>query len=95
MAGTGWDWLGPAWPSLAQLESLVVTWGRLGPPRAAWGRSGRPALPCKLGLVQWFIPVLMTYQWFSSGLPVVYSSGLLACLWCLATARLIFKRCNF
>ena len=56
-----------------------------------WARSGRD-WP---GLGQWFILVLMFYQWFTSGLPVVYSSGLLACSSCLAGRSLFFEEEQF
>ena len=56
-----------------------------------WARSGRD----RPGLGQWFTLVLMFYQWFTSGLPVVYSSGLLACSSCLAGRSNYFLKEQF
>ena len=71
---------------------LRATWkGPPGQVGLVWARSGRD-WP---GLGQWFILALMFYQWFTSGLPVVYSSGLLACSSCLAGRSLFFEKEQF
>ena len=72
--------MGHAWFGFSRAQAGLV-----------WARSGRD-WP---GLGQWFILVLMFYQWFTSGLPVVYSSGLLACSSCLAGRSLFFEEEQF
>ena len=86
----GLDLAGPGWAELSWARPDQTGPGQTGPSRARPGLVGPGQTELKLGLAQWFIPVLMTYQWFSSGFPVVFSSGLFACLWCLANVRFLF-----